>query len=54
MVEFSVLRGISGCLWYNFIKAGCMLISVFTLLKLPHISSYADENTTLRIVLNSV
>ena len=36
------------------IKYGRMLISVFTLLKVPHVSSSVDEDTTFRIVLQSL
>ena len=45
-VEFSVLRGVTGCLWYNAIEVGCMLISVFLLLNVPHILASATEDTT--------
>ena len=54
VVELSVLRGVAGCLFPNAIKAGCMLISVFLLLKVSHVSASSDVGTALRIVLNSV
>ena len=54
MVEFFVLSGVSGFLWSNSINAGHVPISVFLLLNGPHISAYADEDTTLQIVLYSV
>ena len=51
VVELSIFRSVAGCLWYNDIKAGCMLIYVFTLLKVTHVSAYDDEDKTLQIVL---
>ena len=54
VVELYILRGVSGCLWSNAIKAGCMPISVFPLLKVSHVSAYDTEYTTLRIVLHYV
>ena len=39
IVEFSVLRGVAGCLWSNAIKYGRMLIAVFLLLNIPHASA---------------
>ena len=54
MVELSVLSAVSGYLWYNSIKAVCMPIVVFLLLNVQLVSDYADEDTTLRIVLRSV
>ena len=54
VVEFSVLKGVAGCLRSNAINAGFMPIAVFHLLKVPHVSYLADEYTTLRIVLHYV
>ena len=54
VVELSVLRGVTGCLWFNTIQSGCILIEVFLLLKLPHVSVYATKDITLRIFLHSV
>ena len=54
MVRYALLRGVAGCSWSNVIKDGCMSISVFPLLKLPHVSSSAAEDTTFWIVLHSV
>ena len=54
VVELSVLRGVAGCLLSNVIKSGCMLIDVYPLLKVPHVSASAAEDTTFRIVLHSV
>ena len=34
------------------IKSGRMPIAVFPLFNSPHVSAYADEDTTLRIVLH--
>ena len=52
VVELSVLMGVTSCLWSNAIKAGRMPIAVFPLLKVPHVSASAAEDTTLRIVLH--
>ena len=54
IVKFSVLRGVAGCLWSNVIQSGRMPIDVFPVLKVIHISAYAAEYTTLRIVFHSV
>ena len=54
MVELSVLRGVVGCLWTNSIKAGLILIDVLIFVKVPHISSSADEDTTFRIASHYV
>ena len=54
VVEFSVLRGVAGCLWSNVIKAGRIPVAFFPLLKVPHVSYYAAEDTKFRIVLHSV
>ena len=54
VVELSVLRGVSGYLCSNVIKAGRMPIYVFSLLKVTHISASAAEDTRLRIALHSV
>ena len=54
VVELSVLRGVAGCLWTKTIKAGRMPITVSLLLKVPHVSASADEDTTLRIFYDSV
>ena len=54
VVKFSVLRVVAGCSWSNVIKAGCMPIAVFLLLKVPHVSDSAAEDTTLQMVLHSV
>ena len=35
-------------------KYGCILIAVFPLLKVTHVSASAAEDTTFRIVLHSV
>ena len=49
VLELSVFRGVSGCLWYNVIKVGHMQIAFFSLLKIPHVSAYAAEDATLRV-----
>ena len=54
VVEFSVFRGAAGLLCSNLINSGRMLIAIFLLLKLPHVSASAEEDTTMRIVLHSV
>ena len=54
IIEFCVLRDVTGFLWSNSIKAGCMPIDVFLLLKVPHVSASAAEYNTLWIVLHSV
>ena len=54
VIEFSVLRGVAGCLWSNAIKAGHMPIAVFLLLKVPHVSASAVWDTNFRIVLHYV
>ena len=50
----SILRRVAGCLWSYGIKVGCMPMAVFKLLKVPHVSDSAAEDTTLQIVLYSV
>ena len=50
----SVFRGVAGCLWSNVINSGHILIYVFPLLKVPHVSASSAEDTTLRIVLHFV
>ena len=47
VVEFSVLRGVG--LWYNEINDGRMSIAVSLLLKVPHVSASAAEDTILPI-----
>ena len=54
VVEFSVLRIVAGFFGYNAIKAGRMPISVYPLLKVPHVLDYSAEDTIFRIVLHSV
>ena len=54
VVEFSVLRGVDGCLWSNAIKSDCVTISFFPLFNFPHASASAAEDTTFRIVLHYV
>ena len=54
VVEFSGLRGVAGCLWFNDINYGHMPIYIFLLLEVPHVSDSAAEDITLRIVLHSV
>ena len=54
VIELSILRGVAGFLCSNMIKSGFMPISVFLLLKIPHVSTSAAETTTLRIVLHSL
>ena len=49
IAEFSVLRGVTSCLWSNTIKYGRTSIAVFPLLKVPHVSASAAEDTKLRI-----
>ena len=44
IVELSVFRGVSACVCYNAIKYGCMPISVFLLLKVPHVSASTAED----------
>ena len=46
--------GVSGCLWSSAIRAVCMPISVFLLLKVSHVSASSAEDTILWIVLHYV
>ena len=54
MVELSVFGVVAGFLWSSSVKAGCMLIAIFLLLKVPYILDSSDEYTTLRVFLYSV
>ena len=54
VVGFSILRGVTDCLWSNVIKDSRMLKAVFPLLKAPHVLSSADEDTTLHIFFHSM
>ena len=45
MVEFFVFRGVSGCLWSNAIRSGCMPVAIFSLLNVPCVSASDDEDT---------
>ena len=54
VVELSVFRVVAGCLCSNAIKSGCMPISGFPLLNVPHVSASAAEDTTFQIVLHPV
>ena len=47
VVELFVFSGVAGCLCYNRIISGCMLIAIFPLLEASHVSSSDDEDTTL-------
>ena len=50
VVEWSILRGVSGFLWSNAIKDGCMTVAVFPLINILHVSSSDDKYATLKIV----
>ena len=54
VIDFSVLRGVGGCLISNTIKADCMPVTIFPLLKVPHVSDSAAEDTTFRKIFHSV
>ena len=54
VVELYVLSGDTGCLCSNKIISGHIPIAVFTLIKGSYISDSAVDDTTLKIVLNSV
>ena len=54
VVEFSVLRVVAGCVWSNAIKASLVQIYIFPFLTVPHVLASAAEDTTFRIVLQSV
>ena len=54
VVEWSILRGVSGFLWSNAIKDGCMTVAVFPLINILHVSSSDDKYATLKIFLHSV
>ena len=43
IVEFYILLSVAGCLWSNEVKSGHLLISVFPLLNVLHISASADD-----------
>ena len=52
VVELSVLRDVTGCLWSNEIKGVRIMIAIFLMLKVPHVSSYSTEDMILRMVLH--
>ena len=47
VVELFVFSGVAGCLCYNAIRSGCMLIAIFPLLEASHVSSSDVDDTTL-------
>ena len=54
MIELSILRGVAGCFWSSTINSGCMAVAVIPLLKVPHVSAFASEDTRLWAVLHYV